>query len=118
MYSTYLSGTTGSTLARAIAVGGGGQVYVAGWTSSTTFPGAPAITPNPAAGFLCKLTPGLKALESTTFLGAGINGIALNGLSLYPQIYTTGYRYTGGLNSANLDAFVVGLSDAPVFTNK
>jgi Beta-propeller repeat len=120
MYSTYLSGANGNTFAKAIAVdaGAGGQVYVAGWTSSTTFPGAPAITPNPAAGFLSKLTPQLNALEYTTFLGAGINGIALTGLSLYPQIYTAGYRYTGGLTSSYLDAFVVELNETPIVTRK
>src|ERR1700745_3670140 len=43
IYSTYLGGSNGSTLPTAIAVQGG-NVYVAGNTSSTTFPGAPAIT--------------------------------------------------------------------------
>src|SRR5262245_29239171 len=33
--------------------------------------------------------------------------VALYGLSLYPQIYTAGYRYTGSADFQNLDAFVV-----------
>jgi hypothetical protein len=40
------------------------------------------------------------------------------GLSSYPEIYTAGYRYTGGLDDQHLDAFVVKLSESPTFTHK
>ncbi len=122
MYSTYLSGTNGNTFASSIAVDTAGDIYVSGRTSSTTFPGAPAITPNPTAGFVSKLTPQLTALDYTTFLGAAVNGIALAPVGLVyvnsAQIYTAGYRYTGGLQNQNLDAFVVKLTEMPVFTLK
>jgi hypothetical protein len=45
--------------------------------TSTTFPGAPPIKPNPTAGFLVKLTPALNVLNYTVFLGAQINGLAV-----------------------------------------
>jgi hypothetical protein len=118
MYSTFFSGTNGNTFADAIALNAAGDVYVAGWTSSTNFPDGPAITPNPTAGFVSKLTPQLIGLYFTQFLGAGIRGIALGGSSLYPPIYTTGYRFTGGLDSKNVDAFVVELIDPGAITRK
>jgi len=91
---------------------------VAGYTSATSFPGAPPITPNPYAGFLTKFTPQLSAIKYTTFLGAGIEGIVVTQavpifFPTYPQIYTTGYRYTGGLNLSNVDGFVVKLDEKP-----
>ena len=76
VYSTYLGGSNGSTMPTAIAVISG-HVYVAGNTSSSAFPGAPALTPNPTAGWVSKLEPQLNALDYTTLLGASINGIAL-----------------------------------------
>jgi len=119
MYLSYLGGndnlTYRVTLATAIAVQGG-NVYVAGNTSSTSFPGAPAITPNPTAGWVVKLAPQLNALYYTTFLGASINGIAVDlRAPRFPlalrnvEVYTAGYRYTGSINNASLDAFAVKL---------
>jgi hypothetical protein len=120
VFSTYLSGTNGDTFINAIALNGSGDVYVAGDTSSTTLPGAPGITPNPTAGFLTKLNSTLGTLNYTVFLGAKINGLVVTQpvtrlpIFTYPTIYTTGYRYTGGLNAANIDAFVVKLDERPV----
>lgn len=115
MYSTYLGGSNGSTDATAITVHGNG-IYVAGRTSSTTFPGAPVLTPNPTAGWVVKFTPQLNALDYTTFLGASINGIAVYQSSFLgrltdPQIYTVGMRYTGSLAYQAEDAFVVKLDE-------
>jgi hypothetical protein len=120
VFSTYLSGINGDTYANAIALNRAGDIYVAGDTSSRTLPRAPPITPNPTAGFLTKLNPILSALNYTVFLGAQINGLAITQpftrlpIFTYPTIYTCGYRYTGGINAANTDAFVVKLDERPV----
>jgi hypothetical protein len=120
VFSTYLSGSNGDTYINAIAMNSGGEIYVAGDTSSTTLPGAPAITPNPTAGFFTKLNSTLSSLSYTVFLGAKINGLVVTQpfprlpIFTYPTIYTAGYRYTGGLNAANTDAFVVKLDEQPL----
>jgi hypothetical protein len=120
--ATYLSGDR-NTWGEAIAVDGAGYIYVAGKTDSTTFPGGPAISPNPTAGFVSKLSPQLNALQYTTFLGADISSIALahptsRTSTLYSQVYTSGSRYTGGLDFSNLDAFVVKLDESPILLIK
>lgn len=113
-YSSYLGGSNGSTVPTAIAVQGG-KVYVAGNTSSTSFPGAPAITPNPTAGWVVKLAPQLNSLYYTTFLGASINGIAVDlryqrfTTISNVEVYTAGYRFTGSTAISSEDAFAVKL---------
>jgi len=120
VFSTYLSGGNGDTNANAIAMDRSGNVYVAGGTSSTTFPGAPPISPNPTAGFLIKLNSTLSAASYTVFLGAQINGLVVTQsfsrlpIFNYPTVYTSGYRYTGGTNATNTDAFVVKLDERPI----
>ncbi len=102
-----------------------GQIYVAGETAVTNLSGAPAITPNPTAGFLTKLPPTLGSVIFTTFLGADIRGLAVQPPSRVALIsplntttlYTTGVRYRPGTdvnNFNNVDAFVVKLSDSPL----
>jgi Beta-propeller repeat len=115
IYSSYLGGSNGSTVPTAIAVQGG-NVYVAGNTSSTSFPGAPAITPNPTAGWVVKLAPQLNGLSYTTFLGASINGIAVDlrrpvfySTLSNVEVYTAGYRFTGSTAYQSEDAFAVKL---------
>ena len=115
VFSTYFSGSNGDTFATGISVQPNDVVYVAGYTSSTTLPGAPAITPNPTAGFVTKFASFLTGINYTQFLGAQINGFAVTqfrsvvfALS-HPILYTAGYRFTG----SNVDAFVVKL-DEPV----
>jgi hypothetical protein len=112
-YSTYLGASDGYTTGLAVTPGRGGEVYVSGATSSSAFPGAPVLKPNPTAGFVTRLWPTLSGVQYTTLLGATINGIALfypsPSVLVQPQIYTAGHRYTGGLNYTNLDAFVVKL---------
>jgi hypothetical protein len=110
-HSTYLGGNDGSTVPEGIAINCAGEVYVIGYTTSTTFPLAPPIIPNPYAGFLAKLTPQLNALDYVTFLGAQINGVAIYqsysrfGRPTYPKVYVAGYRYSGSI-SLGEDAFV------------
>lgn len=116
VYSTYFSGYEGDTFATGISVLPNQQVYVAGYTSSRTLPDAPAIIPNPTAGYVSKFTPFLTGLDYTQFLGAQINGFAVTQTTArFPWIvshsilYTAGYRYTG----SNVDAFVVKLEETP-----
>ena len=114
IYSSYLGGNNGDTHPTAIAVQGG-NVYVAGNTSSTSFPGAPAITPNPTAGWVVKLAPQLSSLDYTTFLGASINSIAVDlrfqrfTTISNVEVYTAGYRFTGSTAVSSEDAFAVKL---------
>jgi len=122
-YSTYLAGNDGVTQGLGIALDRGGEVYVVGTTSSTTFPLAPPITPNPHAGFVAKFTPQLNALDYVTFLGAGIYGIAIHqaysrlGIRpTYAQVYVGGFRYTGSTSQIAMDAFVSMLDETPTIT--
>ncbi|MBB5341567.1 SBBP repeat-containing protein [Tunturiibacter gelidoferens] len=123
-YLRYLSGSDGSSDGQAIATDADGDTWVAGNTSSTTFPGAPPITPNPTAGFLVKLDKDGNGPLYTVFLGAQISGVAvvkpaerLGGIITYPTIYTAGTRFTGGKSASNEDAFVVRLDETPVIEN-
>ena len=111
VHSTLL-GADGDTFAYAIASADAGSVYIAGSTSSSHFPGAPALTPNPTAGFVSKFSFNLSQLESTTLLGAEVLGVAARKSAAAPsvlKIFAAGDRYTG----TDLDAFVVKLNDAP-----
>jgi len=89
---------------------------VVGATTSSTFPGAPPLTPNPYAGILMKLDPSGNGPLYTVLLGAQINAVAVFtphphiALPAYPVIYTTGYRFHGG---SNRDAWVAKLTEAP-----
>ncbi len=121
--STYLGGNS-STVGEKIVVNPVGQIYVAGYTAATNLPGAPAITPNPTAGFVTKLSPTLGSVAFTTFLGADIHGLAMQPpprlalISAFSStiLYTTGIRYRPGsdvTNFNNVDGFVVKLNDSP-----
>jgi Beta-propeller repeat len=121
--STYLGGA-GLAAGASITTNSLGQVYVAGYTSTNiNFPAAPAITPNPNAGFLTKFTPALDSVIFTTFLGDQITGVAAISprLLISPlaptTLYTTGIRFSPGSDVRNfddLDAFVVKLNDSLV----
>ena len=119
-YLKYLSGTDGGSSAFGIATDAEGDTYVVGSTSSTTFPGAPPIVPNPTAGFLVKFDKDGNGPLYTVFLGAQISGVAVvrprsfGVVVTYPTIYTTGYRFTGGTAASNQDGFVVKVDEAPV----
>jgi hypothetical protein len=112
-HSTHLAGSDGSAGGAAIALNIGGEVYVAGTTTSTQFPGAPAIEPQPSAGFVSKLSPDLTALRYTTLLGAVVTGVAVfqpasHNIGLPPQIYATGDRYSSRVDQ---DVFIVKLEE-------
>jgi len=128
-FSTYFGASVDRTVGDSIAVNVFGQIYVAGRTDSTVgLPGAPALTPNPYAGFLTKLSPSLDSVVFTTLLGAEINSIALTRPTSLPgiitsffstSIYTTGFRYRPGSDVSdptNADAFVVKENDSPLLT--
>ncbi|HKF70507.1 MAG TPA: SBBP repeat-containing protein [Stellaceae bacterium] len=116
-----LEGSDGSTLGLAIATDADGETWVAGNTSSTTFPGAPPLTPNPTAGFLVKLDKPGSGLLYTILLGASINAAAVIKphprvivRPIFPTIFTAGDRFTGGTAASNQDAFVVRVDEAPI----
>jgi hypothetical protein len=119
-YLKYLNGTDGSSSAFGIATDAEGDTFVVGSTSSTTFPGAPPIVPNPTAGFLVKFDKDGNGPLYTIFLGAEISSVAVvrprsfGVVVTYPTIYTAGFRFTGGTAASNLDAFVVKLDETPV----
>jgi hypothetical protein len=117
-HSTLLGADDGDTTGYAIASdadkSSAGGVYVAGSTTSSHFPGATSLTPNPSAGFVSKFSHDLSLLHRTTLLGADVNGIAAQMESTnpftipVPVVYAVGDRYTGR-DLSNLDAFVVKL---------
>jgi hypothetical protein len=97
-----------------VALNAAGEVYVSGDTSSSDFPGGAPLTPDPTAGFLTKMTNDLGTVLSTTFLGARMPAFAILESAppfSVPEIYTTGRRFTGGLDSPHADAYVVKLVD-------
>ncbi|HLH19938.1 MAG TPA: SBBP repeat-containing protein [Bryobacteraceae bacterium] len=73
VFSTFLSGTTGTDAGNGIAVGPNGHIYVIGTTRSTDFP----VTANayqsvlwgPQDTFLCEIDPAAGALIYSTYLG-------------------------------------------------
>jgi hypothetical protein len=111
IHSTLLS-ADGSTIPYSIENDNAGGVYVAGSTSSVHLPGAPPLTPNPTAGFVTKFSFNLSQLLYSKLLGAVVTGVALRRPApAVPEIYTTGYRYSGGLDFDRQDAFVVKLRE-------
>lgn len=116
--ATYVTGGDGDTGAEAVAFNRAGEVYVGGYTSSTSFPGAAPIPPNPTSGFLVKLSPQLSALSYTSLVNAEIHGIVVTQpfsifVTTYPTIYTAGIKYTGGTSVTNIDSFVTKLDERP-----
>jgi Beta-propeller repeat len=114
LYFRQLVGTNGSSVGNAITTDAYGNTWVGGSTSSTTFPGAPTVKPNPTAGFLVKLDNKGDGPIYTILLGAAVNGVAVIELRpriivepTYPSIFTAGIRFTGGTAQSDQDAFVV-----------
>ncbi len=78
LFSTYLGGST-SDSAQGIALDSGGDVYVAGSTSSKNFPTtAGAYLTQDDGGFITKLNPSSSALLYSTYFNAGIAAIAVD----------------------------------------
>src|SRR3989454_557776 len=93
--STYLGGSDYDQ-GFGIALDSSGNVYVTGFTTSTNFPkttgGAQAASGGFADAFVSKLTPDLKTLTQSTYLGGsssdGGSAIALDSLG---NVYVTGF---------------------------
>ncbi len=121
LYFRQLVGTDGSSTGNAIGTDPDGNTWVAGSTSSTTFPGAPPIKPNPTAGYLVKLDSKGNGPLYTVLLGASVNGVAVIKphpprvvvRPIFPVIFTADIRYTGGTAPSNQDAFVVRVDEKP-----
>ncbi len=99
--STYLGGGQ-DDIAVAVAVHPvSGDVYVAGQTTSTNFPGTaggaqPGAGAGEVHGFVARLNPALTALFQATYLGA-LGGVLANALAIHP---TSGDVYVAGQTSA------------------
>ncbi|HYK41926.1 MAG TPA: hypothetical protein VE007_06000 [Thermoanaerobaculia bacterium] len=134
LQATYLGGT-GNDLISGVAIHPtSGDVYVAGWTSSTNFPGT-AGGAQPAVGggvqpgglafsdaFVARLNPALTALIQATYLGGSDNDFA-DALAIHPvsgEVYVAGRAAStdfpgtaGGAQAASgggNDAFVARLN--------
>jgi len=133
LYSTYLGGTgptsTGDA-ALAIAVDGSGNIYVTGYTGSSTFPtttttalipNAPGSSNGLGTGFVTKLIPantGTAQLGYSSYLGGSTqdqgNGIAVDssgnayiaGLTLSTNFPTTPNAISTALLNSNGSAFL------------
>jgi hypothetical protein len=121
-YSTYLGGTNSSHV-NSIARNNRGEVYAGGVTTGYEgFPGAPAITPNPSAGYVTKLSGALDAVQWTRFLGAEVTGIVdyvpntRFGRLFQNYVYTTGWRVAPAPTAGDdlEDGFMVKISDPPI----
>jgi hypothetical protein len=123
--ATYLGGS-GSDFADALAIHPStGDVYVAGWTYSTNFPGttggAQASYGGGQDAFIARLDPGLTTLDQATYLGGAGDDVPI-ALAIHPatgDVYVAGYTYgnfpgtTGGAQAASgglQDAFVARLT--------
>jgi hypothetical protein len=126
LQSTYLGGSGGEE-AYSIAIGSGGNVYVAGYTYSVNFPGTTGgAQPTKGAGqdvFVAKLNPALTTLVQSTYLGGSgydyVNSIAIgSGGNVYVAGYTNSTDFPGTIGSpqptkgAGQDAFVTKLNPA------
>jgi len=106
-YSTYLGGNGfGDDIGLAIAVDSLGNAYVAGMTSSPTFPTANPFQPANAGGdtdaFVAKLNSAGSGLVYSTYLG-GLGGDQAQGIAVDTSgnAYITGYTYSTNFPTAN-----------------
>ena len=118
--STYL-GAGGDDYAYALAVHPTtGEVYVAGRTSSTTFPGtsggAQAAFGGHQDAFVGRLNPSLTTLGQSTYLGGSdaelLNALAIN--STTGDVYVDGYTYSQNFpgTAGGAQAGFAGVNDA------
>ncbi len=101
--STYLGGKNGSQIYAMALRASSSEVYVAGYTSSTDFPGTSggAITTAAAGynGFVARMSDDLKALHQSTYYGGGYDD-QINDLALHPdsnEVYVVGYTHSTDL---------------------
>jgi hypothetical protein len=108
--SVLLRGPDGFVRPYAIANDDRGRgLYVAGTTSSRSFPGADErLDPNASLfGFVTKLSPDLIGLRYTVILGQQLSAIVLRGPSpVFPEIYVAGWE-----NGFSREAFMVKMLD-------
>ena len=127
VFSTYLGGATGTTTGNGIAVNVFGQTFVAGETSSASFPtGGGAFSPSynggASDGFVSLLSSGGSSLLASTYLG-GTGADVIQGLDLDASdfVYVTGttdsadFPATAGAYQTSLagstDAFITKLEE-------
>jgi hypothetical protein len=120
VYSTFLGGN-GSDLGYGIAVDSGGNAYITGHTSSTTFPGVTGGSIQPAFGgvedaFVTKINAAGTAIVYSTFLGGSGddlgNGIAVDGPG---NAYITGQTFSTtfpGVSGSSIQPASAGGGDA------
>ena len=99
--ATYLGGTGFFDGAEALAIAPmTGEVYVAGFTASTDFPGtsggAQSASGSSGDAFVARLNPSLTALDQATYLG-GSNVDEASALAIAP---TTGEVYVAGVTDS------------------
>jgi hypothetical protein len=94
IWGTYLGGT-GQDRGQAIAVDNSGNSYVAGFSRSADFPGAPQACANDVDAFVVSLNPTGSALLNSLCLGGNGEDIA-NAIALDPQ----GNVYVAGTSSS------------------
>ena len=98
IYSSYLGGFT-DDFANAIAVDTSGNAYVAGSTTSTTFPVLNPVQASNAGGsdgFITKINPSGSAIAYSTYLGGASNDFA-NAIA----VDTSGNAYVAGSTTSN-----------------
>src|SRR4029077_7112503 len=100
--STFLGGSGSFDEVHALAIHPAtGDVYVAGFTDSTTFPGTAGGAQTSNGGgtdaFVARLNSALTALTKSTFLGGGGND-SVSALAFHP---TTGDVYVAGGTSSS-----------------
>ena len=120
MYSTYLGGEE-YDVALSLAVDSKGNAYVAGQTTSHTFPLQQAFQtqlPGNNNGFLTKLSPDGSAVLYSTYLGGKtydyINSVAVDasglvyvvGVANSPNFPVTPNAYSASLKGPNMDGFL------------
>jgi hypothetical protein len=98
--ATFLGGSSGDS-SSALALDGAGNVYVAGKTSSSDFPGigpesAVSTFAEPEAAFVAKLNPNLSSILAATFLGRSGNENHVNASPLALALDGTGNVYVTG----------------------
>jgi hypothetical protein len=115
-WSTFLGGGS-SDYGYGIEVDGAGNVYVAGYTNSTTFPivgGFDSVAGSTPDGFVAKLNPTGTGLVWSSYLGGNatdyVNGIAVDGSG---NVYVTGYTYSSDFPTlGGFDTLLGGTPDA------
>jgi hypothetical protein len=125
-YSTYLGGIS-EDVAHGIAVDGGGNAYVTGYTSSTDFPTVNAFQATIPGGsnpysdvFVTKFNAAGSALVYSTYLGGDAEDVGISiAVDSAGSAYLTGYTQSTNFPTANtlkstlsgfMDAFVTKLN--------